>query len=160
MHQIYSPWRKGTVFHIDWRHQSAVENNLIKSPRNHFVLIIMIKINNECVSKCLLHCLEQTESKYGESLVHSDGLTKHSVLLVWKTLEMKKICSLFLCQKLCLILITNSLLQNATVGHWVYSQLNFVMLWRDWLSQYWIYLPYPRNPRMSEFVSLPIVTCF
>ena len=28
----------------------------------------MIKINNECVTKCLLHCLEQTESKYGEAL--------------------------------------------------------------------------------------------
>ena len=30
----------------------------IKSPRNHFLLTIVIKINNECVSKCLLHCLE------------------------------------------------------------------------------------------------------
>ena len=38
----------------------------------------------ECVSKCPLHCLEQTESKYSEALVHSDGLTKHSVLVMWK----------------------------------------------------------------------------
>jgi len=62
----------------------------IKSPRNHFVLFIIIKINNVYVSKCLLHCLEQTESKYVEALVHSDGLTKHSVLLVWKTLQWRK----------------------------------------------------------------------
>ena len=52
----------------------------------------MIKINNECLSKCLLLCLEQTELKYGEALVRSDGLTKHSVLVRWKILEMKKIC--------------------------------------------------------------------
>ena len=80
------------------------------------------------VSKCLLHCLEQIESKYAEALVHSDGLTKHSVLLVWKTLAMKKICPLFLCQKLCFKFIINSLPQNATVGYWVYSQLHSVML--------------------------------
>ena len=50
----------------------------------------MIKINKECVSKCFLHCLEQTEPKYGEAMAHSDGLTKHSVLVMWKILEMKK----------------------------------------------------------------------
>ena len=38
----------------------------------------MIKANNVCVSKCLLHCLKQTESKYGEALVHSDGLSKYT----------------------------------------------------------------------------------
>ena len=38
--------------------------------------------NNECVSRCFLHCLEQTESKYGEALAHSDGLTKLSVLVM------------------------------------------------------------------------------
>ena len=41
----------------------------------------MIKINNECVSN-------------GEALVHSDGLTKHSVLVMWTILEMKKMCPL------------------------------------------------------------------
>ena len=117
---------------------------LFKSPRNHFVLIIIIKINNNCVSKCPLHCLEKPESKYVEPLVHSNGLTKHSVLVVWKTLAMKNICPLFLCRKLCLKRIISSLPQDATLGYWVYSQLNFVMLWRVWLSQYWIYLPYPQ----------------
>ena len=44
----------------------------------------MIKINNVCVSKCLLHCLKQTKSKYGEALIHSDRLSKYSILLKWK----------------------------------------------------------------------------
>ena len=52
------------------------------------------------VSKNLLHCLEQTEPKYGEALAHSDaGLTQHTVLVVWKILEMKKIFLFFFCQK-------------------------------------------------------------
>ena len=55
-----------------------------------------IKINKECMSKCLLHCLEQAESKYGEAVAHSDGLTKHSVLVMWKIIEMKKIIMYFL----------------------------------------------------------------
>ena len=88
----------------------------------------------ECVSKCPLHCLEQTESKYSEALVHSDGLTKHSVHVMWKILEMKKIFLFFFCQKFYITLFTNSLLQNATVGSWVYSQPNFVMLRCVWLS--------------------------
>ena len=58
----------------------------------------MIKINNERVSKCLLHCLEQTESKYGEALVHGDWFNKY-VPVMWKILQMKKICPLFSCQK-------------------------------------------------------------
>ena len=37
----------------------------------------MIKANNDCVSKCLLHCLKQTESQYGEALAHNDGLSKY-----------------------------------------------------------------------------------
>ena len=44
----------------------------------------MTKINNESVSQCLLHCLKQTESKYGEALVHSSGLSKHGTFLMWK----------------------------------------------------------------------------
>ena len=80
------------------------------------------------MSKCLLHCPEQTESKYGEALAHSDGLTKHSVLVMWKILEMKKICLFFFSQKFCITPFTDYLLQNATVGPWVYSQPNFVML--------------------------------
>ena len=55
----------------------------------------MIKISNECVSKYLLRYLEQTEWKYGEALAHSDGLTKHSVLVMRKISEMKNI--LFFC---------------------------------------------------------------
>ena len=55
-----------------------------------FLLTIMIKINKDWVSKCLLHCLEQTEPKYSEAMAHSDGLTKHSELEMWKILEMKK----------------------------------------------------------------------
>ena len=31
-----------------------------------------------CVSKRLLHCLKQTESKYGEALSHCDGLGKYN----------------------------------------------------------------------------------
>ena len=158
MHQGYSPWRKGTVFHTDWRRQSGWKTTWIKSPRNNFLWIIMIKINNECVSKCLLLCLEQTESKYDEALVQSDGLTKHSVLVMWKILEMKNNIVFFFCQMFCITLFTDSLLQNPTVGSWVYSQSNFVMLWCVWLSQYWIYHPYPQNPRMSEFVFSPLVT--
>ena len=45
----------------------------IKSQRNHFLWIRLIKFNNECASKCILHWLEQTELKYGEALVHSDS---------------------------------------------------------------------------------------
>ena len=37
-----------------------------------------------CVQR-LLHCVEQTESKY------SDGLTKHPELVMWTISEMKKI---------------------------------------------------------------------
>ena len=73
-----------------------------------------------------------------------------------KILEMK-LLPVFLCQKLCIILYINVLLLNATVGSWAYSQ---PMLWRAWLSQYWIYLPFPPTPRISEFVSSPIVTWF
>ena len=88
----------------------------------------MIQINNECLSKCLLHCLEQTESRYGEAMAHSDGLTKHSVHVMWKIVEMKNNTVFFFCQKFRITLFTDSLIQNATVGSWVYSQSNFVML--------------------------------
>ena len=33
--------------------------------------------------------------KYGEALAHSDALANHSMLLMWKFLEIKKICSFF-----------------------------------------------------------------
>ena len=104
------------------------------------------------MSKCLLHCLEQTESKYVEALGHSDGSTKHR--------NEENIQSfLFLSKSSVFILFSDVLLQNATVGSWVYFQPNFVKLWRVWLSQYWICLPYPKS-RMSEFVFPPIVTWF
>ena len=96
--------------------------------KTFFLLIIMIKINNERVSKCLLHCLEQTESKYGEALAQSGGLTKHSVPVMWKILEMKKIFLFFFCQRFCITLFADSLLQNATVGSWFYSEPDFVKL--------------------------------
>ena len=56
-------------------------------------LIIMIKINTECVSKCFLYRLNQTDSKYGdlEVLVHTDDVSKHRILLMWKVLEKKKV---------------------------------------------------------------------
>ena len=88
----------------------------------------MIKINTGCVSKCRLHCLEQTESKYCEALVHSDGLTKHRVLVMWKNLEMKKQFHFFFRQKFCTTFLTDSLRPNATIRSWVYSQSHFVIL--------------------------------
>ena len=56
-----------------------------------------------------------------------------------KILEMKQICLFFFCQKFCITLFTDSFLH--------------VMLWRVWLSQYWIYLPYPQiqNVRIRVF---------
>ena len=55
--------------------------------------------------------------KYGEALTHSDALAKHSILLMWKFLEMKKICPFFICQNFNIILsIDFSVLQNVTVG--------------------------------------------
>ena len=80
----------------------------------------MIKINDECVSKCLLHCLEQTGSKYGEALAR--GLNKHTVLVMWKILEMKKLFLFYFYQKFCMTLFTDSLVQNATIGSLVYSE--------------------------------------
>ena len=88
----------------------------------------MTKINNDCVSQCLLHCLKQTESKYGEALVYSSGLSKHGTFLMWKVTKMRKICPFFFSQKLSITPFINSLLQNVTVGFWVYSQPDFVML--------------------------------
>ncbi len=88
----------------------------------------MTKINNDSVSQCLLHCLKQTELKYGEALVHSSGLSKHGTFLMWKITKMRKICPFSFSQKFCITPFINSLLQNVTVGFWVYSQPNFVML--------------------------------
>ena len=48
---------------------------------------------------------------------------------------MKQICPFFFCQKLCITIFTDSLLQNATVGSWVYSEPNFVNLWRVCLGE-------------------------
>ena len=44
----------------------------------------MTKINYDSVFQRLLHCLKQTESKYDEALVHSSGLNKHVIFLMWK----------------------------------------------------------------------------
>ena len=88
----------------------------------------MTKVNNDSVSQCFLHCLKQTESKYGEALVHSDGLSKHGTFLMWKITEMWKICPFFFPQRFCITSFINSVLQNVTVGFWVYSQPDFAML--------------------------------
>ena len=88
----------------------------------------MTKINNDSVSQCLLHCLKQTESKYDEALVHSDGLSKRGTFLMWKITKMRKICPFGFFQKFCIKPFIKSLLQNVTVGFGVYSQPNFVML--------------------------------
>ena len=69
-----------------------------------------------------------TESKYGEALVHSDGLNRHSIALMWKITEMRKTCRFFFSQNFFITLFINSLLQNITVGSLVYSQPDFVML--------------------------------
>ena len=76
----------------------------------------MTKINNDSVPQCLLHCLKQTELKYDEALVHSDGLSKHGTFLMWKITKMRKIYPFVFSQKLCITPFINSLLQNVTVG--------------------------------------------
>ena len=86
-----------------------------------------MKINNDSVFQCLLHCLKQKELKYGEALVHS-GLSKHGTFLMWKITKMRKNCPFSFSQKFCITPFINSLLQNVTVGFSVYSQPNFVML--------------------------------
>ena len=88
----------------------------------------MTKISNECVSECLLHRIKQTELKYVEALVHSDGLSKHGFLLMWKITKMRKLCPFFFSQKFYITPFINSLPQNVTAGSWVYSQSDFVML--------------------------------
>ena len=115
-----------------------LKNTWFKSPKKQLSLNIMTKINYDSVSQCLLQCLKQTELKYDEALVHSDGLSKHGTFLMWKITKMRKICPFFFSQHICITLFINSLLQNITVGSLVYSRSNFVMLWCVWLSQYWI----------------------
>ena len=88
----------------------------------------MNEIKNGSMSQCLLHCLKQTESKYGEALVHSSGLSKHGTFLMWKITKMREICPFSFSQKFCLTSFINSLLQNVTVGFGVNSQPNYVML--------------------------------
>ena len=65
---------------------------------------------------------------------------------MWKITKMRKICPFSFSQKFCITPFINSLLQNVTVGFWVYSQPNFVMLWCVWLSQYWIFGKFHRSP--------------
>ena len=88
----------------------------------------MTEISDERVSLCLLHCLKQTESKYGEALVHSDGSSKHGIFPMWKITEMRKIRHFFFSHNFCITRFINSSLQNITIGSLVYSQPNFVML--------------------------------
>ena len=88
----------------------------------------MTKIDTDSVSQCVFHCLKQTELKYGEVLVHSSGLSKHGTFPMWKITKIWKICHFSFSKKFCITPFINSLLQNVTVGFWVYSQSNFVML--------------------------------
>ena len=115
-----------------------LKNTWLKSPKKQLLLNIVTKINNDSVPQCLLRCLKQTESKYGEALLHSSGLSKHGTFLMWKITKIRKTCSFSFSQKFCITPFIDSLLQNVTVGFWVYSKPNFVMLWCVWLSQYWI----------------------
>ena len=121
-----------------------MKSTWFKSPKNQLLSKIMTQINHECMSWCFLHFLKQTKSKYGEALVHSSGLSKHGTFLMWKIVEMRKICLFFFSQNFYIELFINSLLQNVTVGTLVYSPSNFVMLWCVCLSQYWIWVPYPQ----------------
>ena len=77
------------------------KNAWLKSPKKQLSLNIMTKINNDSMSQCFLHCLKQTESKYGEALVHSSGLSKHGTFLIWKITKMRKICHFSFSQKFC-----------------------------------------------------------
>ena len=64
-----------------------------------------------------------------------------------KTWEIKQICH-FVCQK---SHFTDSLLPNATVGSWVYSQPSFVVLWRVSVVVTVLDLPSTRNVRICIF---------
>ena len=88
----------------------------------------MTKINNDNVSQCLLHCLKQTELKYGEAMVHSSGVSKHGTFLMWKMTKMRKNFPFSFSQKFCITLFIKFVPQNVTVGFGVYSQPNFVVL--------------------------------
>ena len=60
-------------------------------------------------------------------MVHSDGLSEHGILLMWKITEIRKMCPFFFSQKFCITPFINFfLVQNVTVGSLVYSQPNFV----------------------------------
>ena len=102
------------------------KNTWLKSPKKQLSLNIMTEINNDSVFQCRLYCLKQTESKYGEALVHSIGLSKHSTFLMWKSTKMRNICHFSFSQKFCITPFINSLLQNVTVGFWVILNL---ILW-------------------------------
>ena len=63
--------------------------------------------------------------------------SKHSILLLWKILEMKKICLVFLCQKFGLIQFVDSLKENRNmVRHWftmilyTSSKYSILLLWK------------------------------
>ena len=71
-----------------------------------------------------------------------------------KILKMKQICPFFFCQKFCIKFVPDYLLQNATVGSWVYSQAIFVMLWHVLLSE----LDLPPLPPKSKNVRIPVFT--
>ena len=68
----------------------------------------MSKIDNDSVSQCLLHSLKQTESKYGETLVHSSGLSENGTFLMWKITKIRKICPFSFSQRICITPFINS----------------------------------------------------
>ena len=121
-----------------------LKNTWFKSPKKQLSLNIMTKINNDSVYQCLLRCLKQTESKYGEALLHSSGLSKHGTFLMWKITKIRKICPFSFSQKFCIKPFIIFLLQNVTVGFGVYSQPNFVMLRCVWCHSTGFKFPTPQ----------------
>ena len=66
----------------------------------------------------LLRCLKQTESKYGEALVRSDGLNKHAILPMWKITEMRKTCPFFFSENVYITFVINSFFRISQWGLW------------------------------------------
>ena len=69
-------------------------------------------MNTKWVPKCRLRCPKQTELICGEAPVHGDGFKRHSIFIVCKILEIKKICPFFFCLIFGVISFIDSLLPD------------------------------------------------
>ena len=118
--------------------KTRLKNTWLRSLKKQLLFNIMTKINNDSLSQCLLHCLKQTELKYGETLVHSSCLSKHGTFLMWKIHKNKENMSFFFSQKLRITPFINSLLQNVRVGFWVYSQ-PVILCWLVDCTRIWVW---------------------